>query len=72
MIERKNEIEILNRLYDSEKSQFVEVYGRKRIGKTYLINEVFNGIITFKHAGLSSVESNGKKSFFKKTTNAFL
>ena len=66
MIGRKNEIEILNKLYDSEKSQFVAVYGRRRIGKTYLINEVFNGRITFKHAGLSPVESNGKKSFLKK------
>lgn len=71
MIGRKKEIEILNKLYDSEKSQFVAVYGRRRIGKTYLINEVFNGRITFKHAGLSPIESNGKISPLKKQLKHF-
>ena len=57
MIGRKNEIDILNKLYNSNKSQFVAVYGRRRVGKTYLVNEVFSGKITFRHAGLSPVES---------------
>ena len=56
MIGRKKEIDILNKLYDSNKSQFVAVYGRRRVGKTYLVNEVFEGKITFHHAGLSPIE----------------
>lgn len=59
MIGRKKEIDILNRLYDSNKSQFVAVYGRRRVGKTYLVNEVFEGRITFHHAGLSPIENSG-------------
>ena len=62
MIGRKKEIEILNNLYESNKSQFVAIYGRRRIGKTYLINEVFNDRITFKHAGLSPIEPSTSKT----------
>lgn len=57
MIGREKEIAMLNKLYDSNKPQFVAVYGRRRIGKTYLVNEVFEGRITFRHAGLSPIES---------------
>ena len=57
MIGRKQEITTLNRLYESNKAQFVAVYGRRRVGKTFLINEVFAGKITFRHAGLSPIES---------------
>ena len=57
MIGREQEIATLNRLYDSNKSQFVAIYGRRRVGKMYLVNEVFEGRITFRHAGLSPIES---------------
>ncbi len=56
MIGRKKEIEQLNRLYNSKKSELVAIYGRRRVGKTYLIDETFEGRITFRHAGLSPVE----------------
>lgn len=62
MIGRNKEITILNRLYDSKKSQFVAIYGRRRVGKTYLVNEVFEGRITFHHAGLSPIETDDDKS----------
>ena len=57
MIGRNKEINILNKLYNSNESQFVAVYGRRRIGKTYLINELFQDRITFKHSGLSPIEN---------------
>ena len=43
----------LLRRYGLEKAEFVVVYGRRRVGKTYLIDETFDGKITFRHAGLS-------------------
>lgn len=64
MVGREKEIDELNELYDSEKAEFVAVYGRRRIGKTYLIDETFNGRITFRHAGLSPVDV-GKKGKLK-------
>ena len=62
MIGRKAEVNELNRLYHTDKAQLVAVYGRRRVGKTYLIDEAFKGRITFRHAGLSPVElgSDGK------------
>lgn len=58
MIGRKKEIDELQRLYNSGKAELVAVYGRRRIGKTYLVDETFKGYITFRHAGLSPVEEN--------------
>ena len=70
MIGRKREIEILNRLYNSNRAEFVAIYGRRRVGKTFLVDEVFDGRITFRHAGLSHVDAkqgalkNQLKSFY--------
>ena len=41
MVGRTKEIKELNRLYESDESEFVAVYGRRRVGKTYLIRETF-------------------------------
>lgn len=56
MIGRKKEIEEFNRILNSNRAQLVAVYGRRRVGKTYLVDETFKGNITFRHAGLSPVE----------------
>ena len=56
MIGRKKEIQRLKNLYKSNKAELVAVYGRRRVGKTYLVNECFKGNILFRHAGLSPVE----------------
>lgn len=53
MIGRVKEQKILNELYESHNAEFVAIYGRRRVGKTYLVDEVFQGRITFRHAGLS-------------------
>ena len=42
LIGRENEIKELMEKYNSLESSFVAIYGRHRIGKTYLINELFN------------------------------
>ena len=42
MFGREEEKKILLSLLDSDKSEFVAVYGRRRVGKTYLIRETYN------------------------------
>ena len=42
MIGRKKEIEILTKSCEQEESKLIAVYGRRRIGKTYLINHMFS------------------------------
>ena len=56
MIGRKEEVRTLNDRYNNDEAEFVAVYGRRRVGKTYLVNETFKDRITFRHAGLSPVE----------------
>lgn len=56
MVGRHREIKELNRLYESGRSELVAIYGRRRVGKTYLVDETFSGRITFRHAGLSPAD----------------
>lgn len=65
IIGREKEIQELNELYNSDQSQLVAVYGRRRVGKTFLIDETLKGRITFRHAGLSPVDEKGKKRMLK-------
>lgn len=51
IIARQTEIDILERLYGSSRSEFVVVYGRRRIGKTFLINNLFSDRFTFSFVG---------------------
>ena len=57
MIGRKQEADELRRLYERNRAELVAVYGRRRVGKTFLVDEVFAGKFTFRHAGLSPVEA---------------
>ena len=56
IIGREKEIRILNELYRSGKSELVAICGRRRVGKTFLVDEVFENKITFRHAGLSPID----------------
>ncbi len=62
IIGRKREIAELERLYDSRNAEFVAVYGRRRVGKTFLVNETFGDRITFRHTGLSPDEMENGRS----------
>lgn len=53
IIGRDREIELLRNTIQDDKSHFIAVYGRRRIGKTFLIREAFDYRFTFQHAGLS-------------------
>ena len=60
MIGRQREVLELNKLYESGRAELVAVYGRRRVGKTYLVDETFSGRITFRHAGLSPADEDAK------------
>lgn len=51
IIGRAKEIEHLKKYIASERSEFIAVYGRRRVGKTYLIKELFDGSFTFRMTG---------------------
>ncbi|MCD8380245.1 MAG: ATP-binding protein [Lachnospiraceae bacterium] len=58
-IGRKRELEALNRLYRSEKFEFAVIYGRRRVGKTALINQF---ILDKKAIYFMGVESNDRQN----------
>ena len=62
IIGRKQEIAELNRRYESGRAEFIAVYGRRRVGKTFLINEVFRDNMVFRHTGLSPYDRKRKVS----------
>ena len=51
IIGRVDEIKRLDRCMDSNSAQLIIVYGRRRVGKTFLINEYFNNKFAFKLTG---------------------
>lgn len=56
IIGRKAEIRQLKEIYDSGEPEFVVVYGRRRVGKTFLVRELFSQDFAFYHTGLSPLD----------------
>lgn len=52
IIGRKEECKRLQKCMDSDSAQLVVIYGRRRVGKTFLINQFFKGRFDFKVTGL--------------------
>jgi len=71
LIGREFEQAVLQNLLDKEDSQFVVVYGRRRVGKTYLIRETFNYTFTFQHTGLAQTDKKGQLSAFKDSLSVY-
>ncbi|MBP1582377.1 MAG: ATP-binding protein [Victivallales bacterium] len=55
LIGREAETKKLKDAYMSASPEFVAVYGRRRVGKTYLIRETFGGEFAFYHTGIANV-----------------
>lgn len=53
IVGRRRECSVLSRLMKSNESEFVVVYGRRRVGKTFFINRYFNDDFAFKLTGLA-------------------
>ena len=71
LIGRRKESEQLEKLYLGRKAEFVAVFGRRRVGKTFLVDEVLQGKITFRHAGLSPVDEVGQANNLPKQLQHF-
>ena len=67
LIGRENETKLLNELYLSDSAELVALYGRRRVGKTFLVDETFEGKITFRHAGLSPIDDTPLSSTRRKS-----
>ena len=52
IIGRQREIALLQEIYESPRAEFLAVYGRRRIGKTYLIDKFFGDKYDFYMTGI--------------------
>ena len=54
LIGREAEFKVLKNALSSDSSEFIAVYGRRRVGKTYLIRETYDGRFSFYHTGIAN------------------
>ena len=60
IIGRGEEIKNLERVLKSSKSEFVAIYGRRRVGKSFLVEEVYRDKIAFRAVGAYIKEKDEK------------
>lgn len=66
IIGREKEKAILERIINSNKAEFLAVYGRRRVGKTFLVKEFFEDELIFQTAGLANESMKRQiKSFYE-------
>lgn len=72
MIGRENETKKLLELYHHDQADLVAIYGRRRVGKTFLVDETFHGEYLFMHSGLFLEKENmSTKEMFHAQLNEF-
>lgn len=64
IVGRKEEQVILNQLLDSKKPEFLAVYGRRRVGKTFLIRHVYSNQIAFQMTGIAKANTSQQLTNF--------
>ena len=67
LLGREKEKAILLDAFGSEDSEFIAVYGRRRVGKTYLIRETFNYQFAFQHTGILGASLGEELSEFRQS-----
>ena len=60
LIGREQELKRIKRISESHNPELLIVTGRRRVGKTYLINYAFSNSFAFKHTGVSPEEIKGR------------
>ena len=71
MIGRVNEVKQLRNAFASEQSEFVALYGRRRVGKTFLVNETFGGRYAFQHSGVENVSLSEQLDYFRQSLSVY-
>ena len=71
LVGRLFEQNLLHEIAQSDKSEFVAIYGRRRVGKTYLVRETFNYSFAFQHTGVQNGDRTRQLTEFERSlTNA--
>lgn len=71
IVGRIEEQKLLLSLKDSPKAEFVALYGRRRVGKTFLINQLFGSNFAFKMTGVLDGSLKDQLAAFSDSMNDF-
>ena len=71
IIGRQLEQQELQRIYESDKSEFLMVYGRRRVGKTFLIREYFKNNFDFYITGIAQGSKKEQLMNFRVALNQY-
>ena len=71
IVGRKDEISVLDKVTESSKSEFVAIYGRRRVGKTYLVREYYENKFAFHCSGLSKCNTKAQLQNFNATLQRY-
>lgn len=66
IIGRRREQSVLQECYDSDRAELVAVYGRRRVGKTFLVRNFFNDGFSFYLTGIYKGSIKEQLQFFNK------
>ena len=66
MVGRKEEQQLLHELANSGESEFVVIYGRRRVGKTFLVRETFGDDFFFSYTGIANSSAKLQRGEFAK------
>lgn len=64
IIGRKREIELIENCINSNKPEFIAIYGRRRIGKTYLVKQLLGEKFSFYMTGVYQCSKNEMLAYF--------
>ena len=71
LVGRKQEIAHLASIVESKEAEFVVVYGRRRVGKTFLVNSFFHDQYSFKLTGLAKKGKREQLANFSAALNRY-
>lgn len=71
LIGRKYEQKIINDYCNSNKSELIAIYGRRRVGKTFLVRRAFNDDFAFSFTGLYDVSRSVMLEQFRKNLERY-
>jgi AAA+ ATPase superfamily predicted ATPase len=71
VIGRKDEIKVMNRYKSDKKSHLLAIIGRRRVGKTFLIREVYKEYKVFEMTGLKDADLSSQLLNFSLQLNSY-
>lgn len=71
IIGRKREIELIKNCVSSNKPEFIAIYGRRRIGKTYLVKQLLGEKFSFYMTGVYQCTKNEMLAYFSEQLSLY-